>query len=182
MSVILERLKIGAFLMEELQQLQAVRLKRLLDDQNISQKDLAEMLKVSPTSVNHWVNGKVHMNDYNARLICEKYPEYSPDYLRGYSDYQNAKAEESARAFVQFSIENHVEKIALSRGFEAQLIMQFSQPENSERPEYCGFYKVIRNSQNETLRIPDEIWSAFVDEVCDYVEMRLNQMMKRGAW
>lgn len=182
--------------MKELQHLQSERLKRLLIERNTTQKELAEKLEVSPTSVNHWVNGKVHMNDYNANLIHAVYPEYSVEYLRGYSEYPNRQCEEAAiarkAALKEITTSQCVEHLAASRGFRAKGIGYFDPAEYGELVKDCwqpitklksveGVER-IENGNGEALELSDEQWSYFVDEIGGYIEMRLGQMIERGCW
>ena len=162
--------------MEELQQLQSTRLKLLLVEQNITQKDLAEKIEVSPTSVNHWVNGKVHMNDDSARLISSEYPEYSPEYLRGYSEYRNSETEKKMQG-VNVAGRNYrkidcVMMLAtLPNGADMQSLSLGDAP---------GRITLEHDGKSITPTFWD--WNEFANEVCDYIEMRINRKIERGRW
>lgn len=178
--------------MEELQRLQSARLKRLLDEQGISQKDLAEKLGVSPTSINHWVNGKVHMNDYNASLIHGHFPEYSAEWLRGYSDYPNRQSEINAQVAKEFGISQCVERLAMNRGFQVSSFGEFDPKavdmdkwrEDWPNVDRSGFeyFERLEDVNGRVVKLTAEQWNAFVDEVGGYIEMRINSMIGRGAW
>lgn len=162
--------------MEELQQLQSARLKLLLVEQNITQKELAERLQVSPTSVNHWVNGKVHMNDYNARLISSAYPEYSPEYLRGYSEYRNIEVETKKRNMlaagrVYYKIDSVQILATLTNGAEVQSMSLGDNPT-----------QIVLEHDNKLIKPSFFEWNEFADEICDYIEMRINRKIERGRW
>ena len=45
------------------------------------------------------MNGKTAMSSQNAKLINEKYPFYSTDFLLGKASFANARAEEHERVF-----------------------------------------------------------------------------------
>lgn len=162
--------------MEELQQLQSARLKLLLIEQTTTQKELAERIGVSPTSVNHWVNGKVHMNDYNARLIHDAYPEYSVEYLRGYSEYRNSETEKRMQS-VNVAGRNYrkidcVQMLAtLTNGAEIQSMSLGDNPAQ---------ITLEHNGKSITPTFWD--WNEFADEVCDYIKMRINRKIERGRW
>lgn len=166
--------------MEELQRLQSERLQRLCAEHGISQKELAKQLKVSPTSVNHWFNGKVHMSDYNARLICELYPDYSPEYLRGYAEYPNGKAqliaENWSRIHEQRSVGAAVGVLIAHAGFEFTGFKDF-------QPDVEGFalQQLTRLEDGASLEIPQGQLDDFNNEVCAYVGMRLNLMFGKGC-
>lgn len=182
--------------MEELQQLQSVRLKRLLDEQNITQKELAVKLKVSPTSVNHWVNGKVHMNDYNASLINKEYPAYSPEYLRGYADYPNEseamRAAQSKRTERFFAELDCVEGLLKLNGATVEYFSELSENEDEWTIELEDGEKLTttihsddyaRITQGErSLVLSMEQWRFFRSDVRKYVNMRLDSMFERGGW
>ena len=182
--------------MEELQQLQAERLNRLLVEQNISQKDLAERIKVSPTSVNHWVNGKVHMNDYNASLIHDAYPQYSAEWLRGYSEYPNEI--EAIRANKEKSLERFFDELDCVEGLlklNGATVTYFSKlSENTDEwtiefdngEKYTttihsdDFAKITQGERSLILTM--EQWRCFRSEIRRYMNMRLDSMFERGGW
>lgn len=181
--------------MEDLQQLQSERLKRLLAEQNISQKDLAEKLGVSPTSVNHWVNGKVHMNDYNASLIHDVYPEYSVEYLRGYSEYPNeteAMRDRLRRHDERFFTElGCIENLLKLSGVTVEYFSQLSDDESewvivadgetfTTSVHFNEFAKLARDEQTLVLTMAQ--WRAFRAEISQYMNMRLDSMFERGCW
>ena len=181
--------------MQELQQLQSMRLKRLLADQNTSQKELAEKLGVSPTSVNHWVNGKVHMNDYNARLIHDAYPEYSVEFLRGYSEYPNeteAMRDRRKRHDERFFTElDCVETLLKLGGVTVEYFSQLSDDESevtivadgetfTTSVHFNEFAKLARGGQTIVLTMAQ--WRAFRTEIGQYMNMRLDSMFERGCW
>lgn len=166
--------------MEELQQLQAARLKRLIEAEGTDQKTLAKKLGVSATSVNHWVNGKVHMNDYNARLISNLYPGYSPEYLRGYAEYPNGTtqllAETRNDMRTQQSINGAVSELVKHSGFEWGTVKHLQPVE--------GFtlYQLTRLSDGTVCEIAQGQFDDFSNEIRAYVEMRLNLMIERGRF
>lgn len=181
--------------MEELQQLQSARLKRLLTDQNIYQKDLAEMLGVSPTSVNHWVNGKVHMSDYNASLIHDAYPEYSVEYLRGYSEYPNeteAMRDRQKRHGERFFTELEcIESLLKLGGVSVEYFSQASDDESeytiiadgvpfTTDVRFNEFARLSRDGQSVVLTMAQ--WRAFRAEISQYMNLRIDSMFERGAW
>ena len=166
--------------MEELQQLQAARLKRLIETEGIDQKTLAKKLGVSTTSVNHWVNGKVHMNDYNAQLISNLFPGYSPEYLRGYAEYPDVRtqmvAEEWKRIHTQDAINGAVSDLVKHAGFEWGAV-EFLQP-----VEGFTLYHLTRLSDGTVCEISQGQFDDCSNEICAYVEMRLNLMIERGRF
>lgn len=72
--------------MEDIKVFQARNLKTLLEEQDITQKELAEMLGFSTTSVNHWVLGKAQIRESSAKLIHDLWPEYPIAWLQGAED------------------------------------------------------------------------------------------------
>ena len=170
--------------MEELQRLQSERLKRLLAEQGITQKELAKKLGASATSVNHWVHGKVHMNDYNASLIHELYPDYSAEWLRGYSNYPNDKEERLERRSEQwrksFLLIDCFDGLMKLNGVEFELVETTKLDENGEPYDFGGY--VVVSKDEKSLSVSAEQWDALQKEVLGYVGFRIDQLLERGCW
>lgn len=172
--------------MEELQRLQSIRLKLLMKEQGITQKWLAEKFGFSETSVSHWVNGKVHMNDYNAKLISSEFPDYSPEYLRGYSEYRNIEQAERRTESLQQSIKRQnadaVELLAENSGFQVDFVSIAEEygPDYPFRTDDDFGYKIGLGEKSIPMTAED--FGKFADEVSAYVAMRLSLMLERGCY
>ena len=65
-----------------------LKLKELLRDNNISQKQLADKLKTSQPTVNRWIKGENEPNLKTLMLICEIL-NTTPNYILGYEDSES---------------------------------------------------------------------------------------------
>lgn len=143
----------------------------------------------------NWQTGK-EMTRVKAEEIHKAFPQYSVDWLRGYSEYPNRQCEEKANArkdaFKHLTVGQCIERLAASRGFRAEGIGRFDPAEYGElvKDGWQPMTKLksvegverIENGNGEVLELSDEQWSYFVDEIGGYIEMRLGQMFERGAW
>jgi len=74
------------------------RLRKVLDAYGLKQTDLADALKVSPSTVNEWLSGKKALDVNWARAIRDKF-DVSLDYL--YCDDHSSLRIELARAILR---------------------------------------------------------------------------------
>lgn len=185
---------------------QAANWKIVFDEIGLTYEQLAEQINkarpdtttkgFSPTNFYNWRHGRSEMSKARAEEFHALYPQYSVEFLRGRSRFKN-RAEERAVARQHSAIKKFdkgmcVERLAGHCGFTATAYSKFDAGEYAElvkdgyRPptalKNVEYLEKLENPYGETLVLTDEQWKAFVDEVCDYVEMRLNQMMKRGCW
>ena len=178
--------------MEDLKPIQARHLKHLLTSEGISHTTLANTIEVSTVTVSRWVNAKTAISQHNAGVIHSKYPNYSIEYLLGYSEYRNDGDKAKAEVVTQYRVEQSVERLALNRGFQTQALGSFEIEEYNEltkdgyRPltelENVQYFERIENADGEVLTLTAEQWSNFCDEVSSYIEMRLGKMFERGCW
>ena len=187
--------KDGGVSVEELQRLQGLRLKALLKEHGKSQKWLAERFHFSETSVSHWANGKVHMSDYNAMLICSEFPECSPEYLRGYADYPNEteamrdrRKQHDAEFFTELDCVETllklnggtVEYFSKLSGDESEIAINADGETFTTSVRFNEFAKLARGGQTLVLTMAQ--WRAFRTEIGQYMNMRLDSMFERGCW
>ena len=178
--------------MEDLKPIQARHLKRLLTSERISKTKFAETIGVSAVSVSRWVNAKAAISQYNAGVIHSKYPNYSIEYLLGYSEYRNEGDKTKAEVVTQYKVEQSVERLAMGRGFQMQALSSFDIEEYKELTkdghrsltdlENVQYFERIENADSEALTLTAKQWSDFCDEVSSYIEMRLGKMFERGGW
>lgn len=147
-------------------------------------------LKLSKTTVYNWARGRTEMAKAKAEEIHRCFPQYSVEYLRGYSDYPNEKAKRDAehnQKLTDFLSElDCIERLLSLDGYSIEYL---SSPEPSEiialedgsdliiRDEYA---RISNGEKSATLTI--EQWRAFRQEIRAYLNMRIGSMLERGAW
>lgn len=166
---------------------QAEHLKRVFDDlkkQGISQAKVAELINVTTVSISNWKAGRQGIDPSNAKAISKEFPQYSAEYLLGYTDYANKDEEKRADLKQNFldayQMIDCVNSLAMLNGvtkLEA-LHEHHSLDEDFDGDSY--FVEVTRDGR--TLRITEEQWETFQKEVCNYVGFRLDQIFERGCW
>ena len=120
------------------------------------------------------------MTEASAKLISDKYPQYSVEWLRG---------ETEARTPEDLAYENWlVENKRLDNLYKAVTILaiqgggfNISEPQTKMVDGWpYFFFEVTRGKKSVTLT--SEQFNHFINEVSSYVDMRLNLMLERGGW
>lgn len=172
--------------------LQVHNLRRVIKNECKSQTEFAQILQVPDSMVTNWLKGKHEISIKNAKKICERFPGYDLEFILGNSPYPNKQSESNHQQFKEHHIHECIEDIAKHRGFNVYAFSTFDAKainEDEWREQWPDlntdkfiYYERLENGDGKTLTITDEQWNAFVDEVCSYVEMRLNLLIERGAW
>lgn len=66
----------------------AERLNVILNEQEISQKDFAKRIHISPQLLSKIKNGKATLTPGTAKEICKEFPVYRESWLLGYDDFK----------------------------------------------------------------------------------------------
>jgi transcriptional regulator with XRE-family HTH domain len=92
-----------------------LRLKKIREAHNISQKELAKILNIAPSNVSKYESGSLEINFETLAKIC-KYFDVSLDYLFGFTEI---KKKEDSKVGDDYII---VSKEAFEKGFTAEQI------------------------------------------------------------
>lgn len=191
--------------MDDFKAKQGKHLQRMLKHCNTSNRALAAMIGVTDVTVSRWLNGKSRISRHHAELIHAAFPDYSIEYITGYSEYRNANHEYMAQLGQIIKIDEHIEQLVKYCGFTAVQDMRLKLEEqeresklsrdevhgwiiDNERDESYDdsndydFFEVIRDADGRQLDLTSDKWSAFINEICGYVQLRLNLMIERGEW
>lgn len=162
------------------------RLKQLLNETRTTQKQLSAKIFLSQQTISQIVTGAASLTPSNAQRIVELFPDYSLEWLLGLSDYKNQK-EKNIETFNKIqrdgsSLEAGFYILASLKGFEISNPVE-RMPEIVHVEEMMKQVKEgysIRNIQGETCFISVEEMNHLQNDVCDYIEYRLNRWMKKG--
>ena len=65
------------------------RLKQIIREQGIKQTKLSEETGISQQAISAMVRGKANVTETTAEIMAEKFPQYSVEWLLGFTDYKN---------------------------------------------------------------------------------------------
>lgn len=177
------------------------RLKQIIDETGISQKQLWKKTGLSQQAISAMVRGNANVTETTAKLVTGLFPQYSVDWLMGSSDYKNESHFASQWLKGAVKAENlllaGLSSFASLSGYEItppKLTATITTEEGLSMPltaENCddlskatltmvSGYVISKDGQSVELN-PEEM-DAFENEVCDFVEFKLKHLFKqRGA-
>ena len=160
---------------------QSVRLKSLLDNEDIKQKQLSAMIPISQQTISKIVQGHAPISNSLAERIIELFPQYSLQWLLGYVDDRYMFAEDYAKhmdEITQLFIQNErdkakylqrgIEQIAYSCGFEVSYSVGKLTVKPNEELKESGYTE-------STIEL-----SSFLEDVQAFMTYRLSKAVKRG--
>lgn len=173
----------------EINPLWGERLKILCKDQKITQAQLAKEVFLSQQTISKIVKGHSSLTEQTARLITEKYPMYPFEWLMGYSDYRTS-AELLANTISQCQHEGDL----LMVGFKAfaQLSgysIKFTSPPTLHGEKRSApveeWLKMVKDGYTisgggKSAVISIEEMNRLQNEICDFVEFKLNRICEKG--
>lgn len=166
------------------------RLKELCETEGITQVQLAKEVFLSQQTVSKIIKGHSSMTEETARRVHDKYPAYPFEWLMGYSDYKTT-GELLANTISQCQREGDLLMVGF-RAF-AQLSgydIKFTSPptlhgEKRSAPveEWLKMvkdgYTIYGNGKTATISI--EELNRLQNEICDFVEFKLNRLCEKGG-
>lgn len=159
---------------------------KLLHDlkrQGVTQREFAERVGVSTTAVSEWKNGHTRVSTYNARQICEAFPEYSIDFVQGRTPYRNDEEQGEAQAYEAALFEDcesyNLEQIRRAMA-DLMYVNGYAVHASADPGTGRQAYKVCKGGAAVVLTSAQ--LSALEAETCAYVGMRLSQIFERGCW
>lgn len=167
----------------EIKVLRCKRLKQFIRETGITQKQLSNETNISQQSISAMIQEKANVTELTAQIIAAKYPEYSVEWLLGFSDYKNA----TEKNLAVISRARHAGDL-LFEGLNAFAelagyhITLASPVQNKSTVEVA--LKMVRDgykfSHNGiSIQLSLEEMNAFENEVCDFVELQLKHLFKR---
>lgn len=164
------------------------RLKELCEAEGITQAQLAKQVFLSQQTVSKIVKGRSSMTEETARRVHDKYPAYPFEWLMGYSNFKTT-GELFASKLSQCQHEGELLMIGL-RAF-AQLSgyeITFAAPALSADQRTAPvetWLKMFRegytvSGKEGSITISLEDMNRLQNEICDFVEFKLNRLYEKG--
>lgn len=158
------------------------RVKQIIKEQKITQKELAKKIYLSEKTVSHMINGESSVTKPTAKAIHDLYPEYLTEWILGLTDNKN-KLEVFRSALTQAQEEADLLDTGLFsfvkvNGYEIEATC----------PDQDGEISSIINAINsgftftkdgESVQMTLEDLRAFENDIAEYIDFKLTQLKKR---
>lgn len=139
------------------------RLKQLCEEQGITQEELSRRIYISQQNISRMINGKANVTENTARIIAEKFPDYSFDWLMGHTDF---KTSDEMRAWAS----DHADTLKTRDEYFAQCIIDMSKTRNYHIERFSGKAETIRDN---TIYLDTAQLNRLTKEIIDFLELRL---------
>ena len=160
-----------------------MRLKQLIGERKITQTQLSEETGISQQAISAMVQGKANVTETTSAAIVRLFPEYSTEWLLGFSDYKNNK-EKFRSVIARGQDESNLllsGLIAFARLTEYKIDLTYPAKNMYTVEERLKIaregYTISHN--NASIRLSIDEMNAFENEVCDFVELQLKHLFKR---
>lgn len=167
----------------EINDLRCKRLKEIIESERVKQNQLSKETGISQQAISTMVQGKANVTETTAEIIVKRFPQYSIEWLLGFSDYKNSTEKYSA-VISQAQHEGDLFLTGLSAF--AQLahyqIMATSPMQKSGTVEdtlnmLMDGYTISHD--DASIKLSLEEMNVFENEVFDFVELQLKHLFKR---
>lgn len=163
------------------------RLKQILVETDTSQKQLHEMTNISQQAISAMIKKYANVTETTAKLVTDLFPNYSFEWLMGYTDYKN-NSEKFAAVISKAQNEGDLLLHGLTAfaklcGYQIGL----SSPAYKLGEEPVPVEKVLKmvrdgytiQKDGQTVRLSLDEMNLFENEVCDFVELKLKHLFKQ---
>lgn len=159
------------------------RLKQVIDETGIKQNQLAADTGISQQSISAMVQEKANVTDTTVEIIVKRFPQYSAEWLLGYSDYKN-NSERFAAVVSQTQDECDLLLTGLYAFSKLADYKIESNLSTSEKVYVEDMLKAIRDTYTIThdgasIQLSIDEMNNFENEVLDLVELQLKHLFNR---
>lgn len=163
------------------------RLKQILDDTHTTQKWLSEKTGISQQAISAMIKNQANVTETTANLVTDLFPQYSFEWLMGYTDFKN-----NSEKFGAVISEMQDESNLLLHGLTAfaklcDYRIELASPPHRPNEESASIEKWIKmvhdgyiiRKDNKTVQLTLEEMNIFENEVCDFVELKLKHLFRQ---
>ena len=166
---------------------QGENLKKLCDNENITQAKLAEMIFLSQQTISKIINGSATLTEHTARAITEKFPKYRMEWLLGYDSFETFDDYLSSILSGQAEIRSIIERLMLLHGYrvkEEQVapnidLMTDEELQEYKRRPYCETRCAIKDSSGNIKYIGTEELIEIFRMIDDFVEFICSRTVEK---
>ena len=165
----------------EINPIRAERVKKLIEREKISQVDFASRIFQTQQNVSRIINLKTALTEETAHDIISAFPKYRIEWLLGYDDDMTdgdhfMSTIETGRKEAEI-LENALFGLARLSGFTIAPTKTY--PDRSVESIVSAIKTGLTFSRDgKSVSFSLAELNDFENEICDYVEMRLNRMLK----
>lgn len=186
------------------------RIKELMTDNNLKQKEFAQILGYTEQHISALVQGKRHLSDQAAIAIAKKFPPVRYEWLMGYDDFKNPETAKYGPLILKFA-NNKAKQDAFdaylkSYGFYFEMEMPALPWNDEEMAKLTNeeFFQELANNPQKIasalecalserkyylkstsgeilLKCSEEQKDRFSDDIADYLEFRINKLIKEAG-
>lgn len=139
------------------------RLKQLCDEQGISQQELSRRTNISQQNISCMVNGKANVTENTANIIVKEFPEYSFEWLMGYSDF---KTSDEMRVYAR----DLADRVLMRNEHFIQCIISMAEMRGYHIERNSGQTEYIRDN---IIYLDSAQMDRLAKEMMDFLELRL---------
>lgn len=161
------------------------RLKQVIKEQGIKQTRLSEETGISQQAISAMVQGKANVTETTAAIMAEKFPQYSVEWLLGFTDYKN-NTEEFGITVSQMQHEGYLLLKGLSSFAQLANYQIKSCPPVSTHGKIVveDALKAVREGyiishNHASIQLSIEEMNTFENEVFEFIELQLKHLFKR---
>lgn len=164
----------------EISSKRAENVKKLIENEKITQKELADRIHMTQQNISRIVQMKQPLTEETARLIVEAFPGYRISWLLGYDDYMTES--DYFDHFVSKTEKTYNEKIsavitlAKLRKIDFQLYSSGMFQDNTGR--FIDCFVIHKNDKTAYINYND--LSDLVEDLSALVESRLSRAIKKS--
>jgi len=172
----------------------AENLNTILDEQGINQLQLSKLIHISQQTISKIMNGKASLTEDNARLIIKHFPQYRLEWLMGYDQHKtltelyisivSEAQHEGDTLMLGFQAFAHLNGFEIESDFPAHLEISKNEDATLEIDD-VAFEKLIRpkykiTRDGKAAFISAEEMNVLQNEICEYVEFKLERVLRRA--
>lgn len=167
----------------EINDLKCKRLKEIIESEGVKQNQLSKETGISQQAISAMVQGKANVTETTAEIIVKRFPQYSIEWLLGFSDYKNSTEKNSA----VISQAQHEGDLLLT-GLSAFAQLAQYQIKVTSPMQKIGTVEETLNMlmdgytishDGASIKLSLEEMNVFENEAFDFVELQLKHLFKR---
>ena len=161
------------------------RLKQVLADQKMKQRELADILDCTKEHISYIVTGKRNLTEEHAKKIVTLFPHIRLEWLMGYDDFKTDN-EKGINEFIQWGAENTsrrnaVKALALLSGYEIVDIWDYAGKTGRPIEELFDFQRQgmqIKQDGKLLANIPVDKFNLLALDIQELAELRIKSYLR----
>ena len=169
----------------EINILRGQRLKQVLNDQKMKQRELADILDCTKEHISYIVTGKRNLTEEHAKKIVAQFPHIRLEWLMGYDDFRT-EYEKGINEFLQWGEENTsrrnaVKALASLAGYEIVDLWDYVGSTGRPLEEVFNFQRQgmqIKQDGKLLANIPVDKFNLLALDIQELAELRIKSYLR----